>query len=378
MLEQANIPGKTLHRLIAAYLRDFEPDAPGIKEATAKIREELAKAGPRLDTWRTAQNEVHLFDPARGPAALADCLLEQGKPPDEILARYKLNDPLLTTSNYMLAVEDAVRAQAAPLLRKSGMTALERILQIVAPTNVPRFKSHIADTGRALLRPWLDSGPHPAPSLQEPVRRVLLHWLGDPRLRLQHWAALGEKETDLIRRWLARASLNLFFGLIDDYALRAHWSYRHAFWLAYLERGAVSDAWLALGGKVYSSAQATRELGGAYARLRGVGIKPNHSALLLRIGSLIVVEFSHEGKLRAWLADRQGAPTLGHPQYDSRQFRAACLAFPPDPQTGKGGDASNEGLSHKGSYKGYWQKSAAALIERHAGIRITPSEWQPK
>jgi hypothetical protein len=378
LLDRACMPGKTLHRLIEAYLRDFDAAAPGINEAATTIREGLAKGGPRLDTWRTAQSEVHLFEPARGPTALADHLLEPGQQPDETLARYKLTNPLLATGKYMLTVEDAVRARAPQLLRKTGTTGLERILQIVAPMHVPRFKSHTADTGRALLRAWLDGGPQPAPTLQEPVRRVLLHWLGDPRLRPQRWASLGEKETGLMRCWLARASLNLFFGLIYDHALPAQWSYRHAFWLAYLERGAISDAWLALGGKVHGSAQATRDLGGAYARLRGLGVQPNHSALLLRIGPLVIVEFSHLGKLRAWLADRQGAPTLGCAKYDSREFRNACLAFPPDPQTGQGGNASGEGLSHKGSYKGYWQKSAAALIERHAGIRITPSDWQPK
>ena len=39
---------------------------------------------------------------------------------------------------------------------------------------------------------------------------------------------------------------------------------------------------------------------------------------------------------------------------------------------GSGGDPSGQGLSHIGSDTGYWQGSAAALIERHAGIRITP------
>jgi hypothetical protein len=378
LLQQASSPGKTLHRLIEVYLRDFDPQASGLKEVAAKIREELTKGGPRLDTWRTAQNEVHLFEPERGPAALADRLLEAGQQPDEMLARYKFDDPLIATGKYMLAAEDAVRARAPQLMRKSGTTGLKRVLQILAPAEALRFKSHAAETGRALLRVWLDEGPEPDPALQEPARRILLHWLGDPRLRPQRWVAVGEHETTLMRRWLARASLDLFFGLIDDYALPAHWSYRHAFWLAYLERGAISDAWLALGGKVYGSAQATRELGGAYARLRGLGVQPDHSALLLRIGPLVIVEFSHLGKLRAWLANQQDAPELGCPQYDSRAFRCACLAFPSDPQTGQGGNASGQGLPHKGSARGYWQKSAATLIQRHAGIRIAPSDWQPR
>ena len=149
----------------------------------AKIRKELTKGGPRLDTWRTAQNEVHLFEPARSPTALADRLLEAGEQPDEMLARYKLDDPLIATGKYMLAAEDAVRARAPQLMRKSGTAGLERVLQIGPPrrsvssptlprpgelccgvgstkdpNRTPRFRSRLAGfcyTGSAIL----DCGP---------------------------------------------------------------------------------------------------------------------------------------------------------------------------------------------------------------------------
>jgi hypothetical protein len=67
LLEQASRPGRTLHRLIEGYLRDFEPNAPGIHQAAETIREQLRNDGPRLDTWRAAQNEMHVFDPKNWP-----------------------------------------------------------------------------------------------------------------------------------------------------------------------------------------------------------------------------------------------------------------------------------------------------------------------
>ena len=72
-----------------------------------------------------------------------------------------------------------------------------------------------------------------------------------------------------MRRWLTRASLDLFFKLIDRHALDAQWRYRHAFWLGYLEIGAIADAWLALGSQAFNEAGAIRELGGAYGKLKG-------------------------------------------------------------------------------------------------------------
>jgi hypothetical protein len=118
LLEQASLPGRTLHRLIEAYLRDFEPNAPGINQVANTICEQLGKNGPRLDTWRSAQNEVKLFEPGIGPAALARRLLDLTLEPNAVLARYKLDDPLLATGKYMLAVEDAVRTGTPELLRQ--------------------------------------------------------------------------------------------------------------------------------------------------------------------------------------------------------------------------------------------------------------------
>ena len=124
----------------------------------------LSKSEPRFDTWRIAQNEVHLFDPERGPTALAALLLTD-EPSAAVLARYNLQNPLRAAGNYLIAVEDAVRAQVPQALLKSGMTGLERILQILAPGGALRFKYHALDTGRALLRAWLDGGLEPAPTL---------------------------------------------------------------------------------------------------------------------------------------------------------------------------------------------------------------------
>jgi hypothetical protein len=88
-----------LRRLISAYLRDFDPRATGINDAATRIRKMLTRTEPRFGPWRNAEKEVRLFDPARGPTALADRLLSDERP-DETLARYKLNDrcsPTATT-----------------------------------------------------------------------------------------------------------------------------------------------------------------------------------------------------------------------------------------------------------------------------------------
>jgi hypothetical protein len=378
ILDRAASSRADLRRLIQAYLRDFSIGAPGIPEAAQCIRKQLANADPRLENWRQAQREVQLFDPVKGPLSLAARLLSE-EDPGIILARYKLEDEILARGGYMLAVEDAVRARAPPMLLAHGAIALERILKIIAPSKSElRFESRRAETARALLAAWLTGRREPERALQEPVRRVLLDWLRDPRLPVnkQRWRDVGERETSLVRQWLSRASLNLFFRLIDDQHTRGmHWPYRRAFWFAYLELGAIEDAWLALGGESYHSAHAVRELGGAYGRLLG---DSRQSALLLRIGRLVISEFTHIGKVRAWLYGSREAPQLGQQQYSRHEFMGECLQFPVNPYRGKGGNSSGTGLSHINSQQGYWQGSVAALIESHTGFRTTPRDWWPR
>jgi hypothetical protein len=378
ILDRARNSQADLRRLIQAYLRDFSARAPGIGEAAQCIRRQLPNADTRLENRRKAHGEVQLFDPVKGPGHLAARLLSE-EYPESILADYKLDDEILSRGKYMLAVEDVVRADAAPRLLDHGTMALDRILKIVAPSKLQlRFESRRAETARALLGAWLTGRGEPEAALQEPVRRVLLNWLGDPRVSVnkQRWHDVGEQETTLVRRWLSRASLDLFFRLIDDqHTPGSHWPYRRAFWFAYLEKGAIDDAWLALGAEAYNSAKAIRELGGAYGRLLSDG---RQSALLLRLGPLVVGEFTHIGKVRAWPADCLEAPQLGRQEYSKYDLMGECLPFPVNPYRGKGGNSGGTGLSHINSRQGYWQGSAAALIERHTGFRTSPQDWRPR
>ena len=138
----------------------------------------------------------------------------------------------------------------------------------------PRLRRHFARRGSTqLAQPTLD--------LQRDVTEFLVAQIGNPQIRPGRWAG-AEKESALIRRWLARASLKVFFDLIADHALDQHWKYREAFWSACLLKGAIDDAWLALGANVHASARARQDLGSAFGRLEGAGASGDQSVLLLR------------------------------------------------------------------------------------------------
>jgi hypothetical protein len=131
------------------------------------------------------------------------------------------------------------------------------------------------------------------------------------------------------------------------------------------------------GSQTFNEAGAIRELGGAEAYGKLKDGDRGQSALLLRIGPLVISEFTHNGKLRAWPAEWRNAPRLGQDTYRCKDLRRKCLLFPTDPWTGQGGSSDGSGLRHDSANTGKWQRSAAALIERQAKIRVTGADWQP-
>ncbi len=332
VLRHARTSDATLRNLIEAWLLHFDPASAQTASAGAAIAAQLRYSrDPRLSIWATAHRQFQLFDHRAGPAALAKALL--GGPGDgaSLLAETGFDDPLRAASGYLKAAQQAMLAQAPAAFRSGrGAESAERLIGFVAPARAPRFRDTRHAIGKALLRPWLDGGMTPAEPVRDVVRGFLLHTFADPRVKPQNWSALGEAETAVVRRWLARASLKTFFRIIADYALDSQWRYREAFWTACLDRGVIDDAQLALAGRVHASARATRELGEAVAKLEGSGVQSNHSVLLLRVGPLVFCEWSHLGKLRVWSSDWKTAPKLDRSLYERVDLMELGLPFPPN------------------------------------------------
>jgi len=235
-----------------------------------------------------------------------------------------------------------------------------------------RFDDSRAAIAAALCKPWFNAARTPDADLQRDVTEFLIAQIGNPQIKQGRWIG-AEKESALIRRWLARASLKVFFQLIADYALDQHWKYREAFWSACLSKGVIDDAWLALGATVHASARARQDLGNAFGLLEASNAG-DQSVLLLRIGPLVIAEWSHNGSMRAWHSEE--APRFAQPKYGSGDLRRPCLPFPSDPIRGGLPDTATSGLRHAGSASGGWQRRAALLLARHANVRLQPMDWR--
>jgi len=372
---------RALRTLIEAWLRDFNPGKPGIAEVGRRIAHRLrSNADLRLAAWRRASEELALFDVVRGPGKMASHLL-YADDLNEALRSFGFDNQLRAAGNYMRAVHLALLADAPGLLRsRASQAALARIIEITGPGNALRFADQRGQLASALLKAWVDGGQLPGEPIRQQVQAFLLRHLHDPRIEPQNWTAAGEDATRVMRGWLARASLDTFFDIIreeakNDATARRQWRYREAFWRAYLECGAIGDAWVALGSRVNWLARASADLKGAYGRLEGANTS-GHAVLLMRIGPLTLAEYNHNGRLRAWPADWKTAPPFYKPEYTRDELFRQCLPFPPH-RDGRGGDDSGKGLVHFNPEENYWQISAAELIKQKARISLGPSDWRP-
>lgn len=377
VLDRAAERKSVLRALLEAWLAFFHAGMTALREAAAGLRRLIAASDvPALEVWRRADARFRMFDPS-GPERLAKLLVEDEGEVSASLADFGLGDPLRAAGGYMRAVQDEMLSLAAErMVRADGSRVLERICDFLVVDGRLRFPERAGAMAQALLRPWLNGHRTPPEDRRTAVQEFLLSHLGDPRLQPGRWAGVGGEAIALMRRWLTKASMDVFFGLIGQHA-ESHWGHREAFWGAYLQKGAIDDAWLAFSPSVYAGARSIKELRGAFGKVQGPGVQPGHSVLLIRVGTTIFCEWSHNGSLRAWPTDWKNAPTLAQALYERPALMGKCLPFPPN-RSGRGGNADGRGLSHIGSDRDYWQESVAELIWRRERIRLHPEDWHPR
>jgi hypothetical protein len=377
---QAYKSNATARALIEAWLRAFSQSDPSVARTGMAIRQLLIlRPTPRLELWRNADRRVDLFDAKEGPRKLANRLISGPETVDEGLSAAGFDDPLRASGGYIRAVQREVVAKVPGLLtRADADQSLKRTLTVLAPNGILRFAEPRSrgEMARGLLRPWLEGEYEPEESIRFQIQDFLLEHLDDPRLKPQRWQEAGESAANLMRRWLTRASLKAFFGLISDHALDAHWRFREAFWSACVEKNPSVEAWLALGSKIHASARAVEDLKGAFALLEGAG--SDQAVLLLRVKNIVFCEWSHSGALRAWPEDWPNTPQLGKKSYTRASLMGQSLPFPPKPRYGSRGTPDGRGLYHHGSDRSRWQGSAAELLERRAQIVLSPADWMPR
>jgi hypothetical protein len=364
-----------LFAMVAAYLDGFRDDDP-FQLFARRIRQVLKRwKGRSIEPWVELDKSVGLFDPVKAPTTIAAAVLGGDRSPLEILSRLGLD----TVIRQRGGLAEAAFVEAARIVAsKRGLSAIplqERLIEWVRDAEGrPMFARAFPNTVSALLMPWAADDP-PKEHRGRLIEVLQSLGGGDPRTKPAAWRAVREQAPAayaVLMRWLTRASVFQFFDIVDrslahDPAGRTMWTYRRRFWTAYLlgEEGApeIEEAWVAFGSDGARLArQAARE--NSEAGLAAFGTQDDkgstHAALIMRIGELVIVDWSHSAKCNFWRKGDLGRPKLYEGRYKKGELYSAM-----------------EQHSHAAPSSYSWQKTFAAIIEGRRFYSERKS-WRPK
>lgn len=348
-----------IRTLAAVYFRAFRPSRPGIDLVGQAL---TRMVGPEMQFLKAFHDTYAVFDPDRGPLRVADQCLRSGILPQALLRKHGLSGPALT-SGFGASCYRAGMERLRNALTKSPHANLVAAARhwTDEPVDTP-YKGARKTFAETLLLPF--EAREPDGDLRSDILDMILERVGDPRTRPQNWVQM-QAAAAVAKRWLTHLALRQFLEIVDETAYQNQWEYRRAFWMAYYERGAISDAWVAFAPR---GAERARQLFGAhtsFGRLRATWkpVENGHAVLLMRIGDLVVIDWSHNGRCIVWPVSDQECPVLYKQIYHSGDLAPRVAP--------KGGMEKSHGSSQ--SYQ--WQRAIAAFIRDKTGIALHDNDF---
>lgn len=347
-------------RLVQAWLLHFNRESPPKPAAT--LITNACRAWPEW-LWAQRHANYEMFDVEKGPSNVAGHVLNEARPVRQVLRELGIGE-WLQAGGYAEAAFAAVLDELPRRLRLSvsearGQELVQRMLEWAGSSGgdlqFPKLRAAIAES---LLLPWIQSAP-PKP-IERTITAFLLKVFRDPRMEPTRWNGVRESAVNVLKRWLTGATLEAFVRLIERVAEEGHWKYRKAFWMAYYRTGHVLDAWVVLGPEAERLSRGIDALKGQSSELKKPPLS-NHSVLLLRIGNLVIADWSHNGKCRIWREGDRQAPLLYRRGYEASDLRVGAKFE----------------ITHHSSSTGGWQGKIHDQIRDLTGIRLPSSSYRP-
>ena len=347
--------------LVHVLLREYPTQSPAFETLRAGVaRLLLSSESPRLRVWQDRCQRFGLLE-KDGPRRFARIWAAASGQTASLFEQAGVKGDLAQQGFVVAAYDQLLHALRQELANsQSSWPLLEPVLAISeVDRSGLRYPTRRKELAEALLLPFVDrEAPEP---VADRIKGFLMHHYGHPRVKVGNWHGVHEQAINVMVRWQVRASLDVFFQIVDETARPEHWRYRRAFWEAYLREHYITDAWVVLGPRAAREAKrALATLQGSFGLLKGG--QPDHSVLLMTIGGLTVAEWSHAGSCRIWDSADPRAPRLYQSEYTAYSLRNA------DP-TGE--------FTHRGSTTGSWQHLVSTYIQQKTGIRMSLRSLMP-
>lgn len=306
--------------LIEAYLDRFQVDDADVAALGVEL-DRMCAAWPwrPTDEWRQRARNYAIFDAHAAPRRLASAMLASAELPHKILASVGLQS------------EGQMKGGLAEAAFVAGcISILEH-----PPAQLPQGQLRLIEWGRlggssyayprawtdfakALFKPW--SQIEPKGDHKAAIVEAAVSYAGDPRIQPARWSPVRDGAPDayeVIVRWLTKASVEQFFDIVAESTDRPDmWAQRRKFWEAYLNANLISAAWVAFGAdgawRAEQAAARNPDSGlSMFGRLAsGGGRTAEHAALIMKIGDMTIVEWSHNGRWNMWKLGDKGHPAL--------------------------------------------------------------------
>ncbi|KTD18862.1 EH signature domain-containing protein [Legionella jordanis] len=365
-----NLTASNLKKLIYCFLKDFslrEQYLAVFKKLSCFITEKIySSMNPSLSKWYERNQKLNIFSPNFDLSKVISLYLNECN-----LDIYKFFSLLgLQGEISIRGYSEAIGLNLLKILeREPSDKLINAVINYFFSKDSVRFSNHRVNLIQSLLTPWLSNNSTNSSESQKKVQDLLIKHFKDPRIiayRRDGWRSISEQYLKVIYQWLVGESIEQFFEIVDQMALDRQWKYRKAFWMAYYKYGFLDEAWFVLGpdAKYYAETYFENKL--SFGAMDS-GCKSNHSVLILKIGNIVLAEWSHEGKCRAWRDEDPKAPERYKNYYVGKNFKEESLKIVPH--------YNSDGIGHLSSNTYSWQQNLSDFIYRNTGLKVYHSDF---
>ncbi|MBT4129313.1 MAG: hypothetical protein HOE44_01165 [Candidatus Marinimicrobia bacterium] len=361
-----------LHCLISEY-PSFEQFGQLYQFAQKLISEECRSY--RCEQYEKCDAEFQIFQPS-GVDVVWKAFSAGDRPFTERLddLEFPTDLQLQETQFFDVVVEHGIESLKSTLTQHlSESRRMVEVVTLIDFSDKGRFKFLRVKLIDSLLLPF----SHKEPSDKEAkstIKNFLLTTFGDLRIGgAGHWHGVHKESKRVMLNWLVEDVLEDFFKLFGyvaegDAEIERQWKYRESFWRAYLNRGLIDEAWVAMSNRMDERALKMLSLSSdRYGKVvSNYNIKRNHAALIMKIGNLVVTDWNFSGQFSVWETDANSSvkkvPLPYQKTYRSKEFLV-------------------EGATYAGSHVGAesysWQKKLSSEIEKlsSSGVSVSKQEY---
>ncbi|MCX5513010.1 hypothetical protein C3941_01995 [Kaistia algarum] len=202
--------------------------------------------------------------------------------------------------------------------------AIDKLLNWLKPEGAQPKAEGASEAISALLMPWRTSDP-PSDLRSELTTRITGLY-GDPRTRGKEapWNGVADDLVEHLSRWLTGENIRFFMDIVSDVETSHMWTPRRQFWMKLHQERRITSAWVALSdeGARLARQRAAGRPGLKFGRQIAGGSRIRTCLLILKIGSKIVVEGSHNYKVHVFDESAAGRPKLYQDGYDCELIRS--------------------------------------------------------